>query len=211
MRTTRALAALFFALTLALAGCSNDDNDPSMRDGGHMRGGTSSTEHNDADVAFATEMIQHHAQALQMVDMTVGRDLDPDFEKLTIAIRDAQGPEIETMSDWLQDWDEEVPSTVRDHVNSHDGDGDGSMGHMGDTGMGMPGMMSQGDMDALADAPDAGFQSMWLAMMIEHHEGAIEMARTEQSEGKYEPAVELADDIEAAQSVEIETMRTLVP
>ena len=29
---------------------------------------------------------------------------------------------------------------------------------------------------------------MWLEMMIEHHEGAIEMAQDEQAEGVFQPA-----------------------
>ncbi len=208
MRITPALAALTLTLALGLAGCSDDDTvDSAMRDGTHMPDDSASTDHNNTDVAFATEMIQHHAQALQMVDMTVGRDLDPKFEELTVAIRDAQAPEIEAMSDWLQDWNEKVPSTVRDHVNSH---GTHDMEGMDDTGMGMPGMMSQDDMDQLADASDASFEDMWLSMMIEHHEGAIEMAELEQTEGEYAPAVELAKDIVASQSVEIDTMRALL-
>ncbi len=212
MRITPALTALTLTLTLGLAGCSNDDtNDSAMRDGTQMRDDSSATGHNNTDVEFATEMIQHHAQALQMVDMTVGRDLDPQFEELTVAIRDAQAPEIETMADWLQEWDEKVPSTVRDHVNSHGGGGmHGMDGMSDDTGMGMPGMMSEDDMDHLADASDASFEDMWLTMMIEHHEGAIEMAQLEQNEGEYAPAVKLADDIEASQSVEIDTMRALL-
>ena len=46
------------------------------------RPSVSATEHNDADVAFATDMIQHHAQALSMVDLTMGRDLDPEVQAL---------------------------------------------------------------------------------------------------------------------------------
>jgi uncharacterized protein (DUF305 family) len=51
---------------------------------------------------------------------------------------------------------------------------------------------------------------MFLTMMIEHHAGAIEMARTEQSEGENPEAVALADDIDVAQSAEIETMQGLL-
>ena len=36
---------------------------------------------------------------------------------------------------------------------------------------------------------------MFLEMMVEHHEGAIEMAKTEKADGKYGPATKLADDI----------------
>jgi uncharacterized protein (DUF305 family) len=47
-------------------------------------------------------------------------------------------------------------------------------------------------------------------MMIEHHEGAIEMAQTEQEAGEYSPAISLAEEIEAAQAAEIETMQALL-
>ena len=36
----------------------------------------------------------------------------------------------------------------------------------------------------LEDAPDAEFQTMWLAMMVEHHEGAVEMAKSETEDGQ---------------------------
>ena len=204
-RTTA--AALFLTLTTAgLAGCGGDD----------ASGGTPAAEHtaangdvyNDADVEFATEMIPHHADALVMVDMTQGRRLSPEFAQLTEDIREAQAPEIELMADWLTDWGEEVPETSRDHVNSHMGDGmgdgDGDMG-MGD-GMGM-------DPDDLAELRDSGasmFETMWMRMMIEHHEGAIEMARTEQDDGVFPAAIDLAESIETSQTAEIELMEELI-
>lgn len=208
-RARRATAAALF-LTLAsagLAGCGEDD----------ASGGTPTAEHtaangdvyNDADVEFATEMIPHHADALVMVDMTQGRELSPEFAELTEDIREAQAPEIELMADWLTDWGEEVPETSRDHVNSHMDDGmmgddDGDMG-MGD-GMGM-------DPDDLAELRDSGasmFETMWMRMMIEHHEGAIEMARTEQDDGVFPAAIDLAESIETSQTAEIELMEELI-
>lgn len=83
-------------------------------------------------MTFVTNMIQHNAQALAMVDLTMGRPLDPKMEQLAEAIRATQGPEIETMTDWLTDWDETVPETMRDHGNvGHDqGDVVGAMGGM---------------------------------------------------------------------------------
>ena len=56
---------------------------------------------NDADLAFATAMIPHHAQALVMVDMTQGRDLSPQMQQLTRTSRLPKRPEIELMVDWL--------------------------------------------------------------------------------------------------------------
>ncbi len=201
MRRFPAVAALTLALTLALTGCGSDDNPSSSSTATTL----STTEHNQADVDFATQMIQHHAQALSMVDLTVGRDLDPKAAALAEEIRQAQAPEIETMSDWLQEWGEEVPETVRDHANAH---GDGHSG--GDTGTDMPGMMSADDMAALEDASDAEFGDMWLEMMVEHHEGAVAMAGTEEADGKFKPAVSLAKEIQASQAAEIDTMKDLL-
>ena len=205
MRTTRALAALTLAAGLLLAGCGDDDA------GVDAGTANSRTDHNDADVAFASDMIQHHAQALAMVDLTVGRDLDAEVVLLAEAIRAAQAPEIETMTDWLSEWGEPIPATVNDHVNADDGDGDHDMEGMDqdDMGMDMPGMMSADEMSDLASASDAEFQGMFLTMMIEHHEGAIEMARDEQADGKYQPAISLAEQIESAQASEIELMRSV--
>jgi len=44
-------------------------------------------------------MIQHHAQALSMVDLTMDRRLDPEVQALADDIRAAQAPEIERMSE----------------------------------------------------------------------------------------------------------------
>lgn len=74
----------------------------------------------------------------------------------------------------------------------------------------MPGMMSADEMADLEKAKGAEFRRMWLEMLIEHHGGAIQMAQTEQSEGKYEPAVDLAEKIESAQHDEISTMQSLL-
>jgi hypothetical protein len=56
-------------------------------------------------------------------------------------------------------------------------------------------MMSSEDMDKLEKASGAEFDKMFLEMMVEHHEGAIEMAQTEKADGEYGPAAELANDV----------------
>jgi uncharacterized protein (DUF305 family) len=202
-RPARFLGTLALGLALTLTACGEDEptNDTSTQ--------VSETDHNEADVAFATDMIQHHAQALAMVDLTAGRPLDPEVRQLAEEIREAQGPEIETMSDWLQEWDEEVPATIRDHSNAgHDMEGMGDSMNGSDSDM--PGMMSGDDFDELENAPDADFQTKWLEMMIEHHEGAVEMAQDEQADGQYRPAVDLAGNVVDTQTAEIEQMKTLL-
>ncbi len=189
MRSRRTVAAV--AAVLTLAGCS----DPT--------GTSSGPGHNEADVDFAGDMIQHHAQALEMVDLTMGRDLDPEVEQLTEQIRDAQAPEIERMADWLEEWDEPVPATSRDHASEH-GSGHGALAED------MPGMMSAEAMQRLEDATGDEFQDLWLEMMIEHHEGAVEMAETQVEEGRNRRAIALAKEIIGAQEREIATMQDLL-
>lgn len=196
MRFPRVLAAVAVALTLTLAACGS---------GGDESDGKA---FNDADVDFASDMIQHHAQALEMVDLTLGRDLSPETAALTEEIRAAQAPEIERMADWLEDWGQPVPATSRDHANAHADEHGGSDGAAMDADM--PGMMSAEEMSALESAPDAEFEDLWLQMMVEHHQGAVEMAETEVDEGKHAKAVALAEDIVAAQEQEIATMQDLL-
>jgi len=50
---------------------------------------------------------------------------------------------------------------------------------------------------------------MWLAMMVEHHEGAVEMAKEEQQSGDNRQAIALAEQIEKAQLAEVATMNSL--
>lgn len=207
-RARRATAAALL-LTLATATLTACGDDTAGDAPAAERTAANGDVHNDADVEFATEMIPHHADALVMVDMTQGRDLSPELARLTEDIRAAQAPEIETMVDWLTAWGEDVPETSRDHVNSHTGshgedDGD-------DKGSGMGGMgMDPDDLAMLEAAQGNAFESMWLEMMIEHHEGAVEMAEAEQEDGLFADAVALAESIESSQAEEIELMEELL-
>jgi uncharacterized protein (DUF305 family) len=202
MTMTKYLIAVLLALTTSftLAACS-DDGEPDGDDtSAEVADGE---EFNSADVEFATDMIQHHAQALSMVDLTVGRDVSPELVELMEQIRMDQSMEIETMVDWLTDWDQPVPETVRDHANAH---GDGQMEMDSD----MPGVMSAEEMDRLEAAQGPEFEQLWLEMMIEHHEGAIAMAATENTEGEYPAALGLAETIVGAQEAEIEQMKAML-
>ena len=203
---TRALSALALTLVLGagLTACGDDTSDaPGKAE-------VSTTEHNDADVTFASDMITHHAQALSMVDLTLDRPLDPDVQALAEGIREAQGPEIETMADWLTGWGEDVPETMRDHVNGGH-DMDDMSDNMDDTDHDdMPGMMTADDVDELENASDTEFQDMWLEMMVEHHEGAVEMAQGEQEDGQFKDTVDLAGQVIETQTAQIDTMKELL-
>jgi uncharacterized protein (DUF305 family) len=182
-------------VALALAGCSTPKT------------GTTNAEFNDADVAFASGMIPHHQQAVVMSDWAVTRASDPKVKALAKRITAAQGPEITTMTSWLTAWDQPVPEPY-DASADH---GDHSM-QGGDMGMDMGGggMMSAEDMTKLEDARGAAFDREFLIQMIAHHEGAIAMAKDEVKSGSNPSALELAGQIEKAQSAEIAEMKGLL-
>ena len=185
--------ALTAAALLLLAGCGTTTDST-----------TSGSDHNAADVTFAQQMIPHHAHAVEMAEMALDRTQDPDLERLAQEVKDAQDPEIETMTGWLEDWDAEVPST--DAMMSG---GTGEMGEMGEM-EGMTGMMSGDEMGRLDDATGPTFDRMWLQMMVEHHEGAVDMARAEQADGENRAARRLAAAIEESQTAEIARMEKML-
>ncbi len=173
---TRIFAVLFTALTaLTLAACGSDPD------------------FNDADVAFVNGMIPHHRQAVEMAQMASGAGASPEVQDLADRIEAAQGPEIDTMTGFLEDWEQPVPDAS-------------DMGSMDD----MDGMMSDSDMQELMALSGAEFDERFLMMMIEHHTGAIADAQREQQDGQNADAIDLAEQIEAAQVEEIAEMEGLL-
>jgi uncharacterized protein (DUF305 family) len=197
--------AAIVALT-GLAGCAN--NDMSGMDHGSSSSApaapsastpsTSSTPaegpHNDADVMFASMMIPHHQQAIEMSDMILAKDgIDAAVTDLAKQIKDAQTPEINQMRGWLAGWGANPsPSGMSD------------MDHGGD------GTMSQADMDALHQATGSDAARLFLTGMVKHHEGAITMAKQEVANGENPEAKKLAESIITSQQAEIEKMNTLL-
>jgi hypothetical protein len=72
--------------------------------------GAAQDQQNEADVEFAQGMIVHHREALRMAELATGRSQNPQVQDLAERISAAQGPEIETMSGWLEQWGEDVPA-----------------------------------------------------------------------------------------------------
>lgn len=188
------LLALSIAPVIVLTACGASGSGVSKSMAPSSSVAASSGSHNQADVSFASDMIPHHGQAIEMAAMALQISKNPDVLKLATAIKAAQDPEIRTMSAWLKGWDQPVPSS--------------SIGAM--SGMDMKGMMSDADMSNLGKATGAEFDRMWLTMMTTHHKGAIDTANTELDNGKSPAATALAKAIVAGQSAEVTTMTELL-
>ncbi|WP_125776168.1 DUF305 domain-containing protein [Antribacter gilvus] len=169
-----------FTTVLGLAACGASAN----------TGG--SGEFNDADVMFAQMMIPHHEQAIEMSDLVGSKSgLDPEIAALAEQVKAAQAPEIDKLNAWLEEW------------GAAAGDMDG-MDH------GMDGMMSEDDLKALADADGTTAGDLFLEQMIDHHEGAVDMAETEVADGANAEAIAMAESIIESQTAEIEKMQSLL-
>ncbi|MDQ3305061.1 MAG: DUF305 domain-containing protein [Actinomycetota bacterium] len=192
----RLSTVLVAVVALFSAACGSDDTGGAIDQGD----ATAEASFNDADVAFAQGMIPHHQQAIEMSDMAAEKAESAEVKGLAAKIKDAQAPEIETMTGWLQSWDQPVPSGME-----MGGEG-GGMGGMN----GMSGMMSAEQMGMLEAASGPEFDQLFLTGMREHHAGAITMAEQELEMGEYPEAKELAQEIIDAQRTEIEEIDRLL-
>ncbi|KQM27524.1 MULTISPECIES: DUF305 domain-containing protein [unclassified Frigoribacterium] len=186
--TTRTLAiAASLTLGLTLASCST--NDSSSDAGSSASSSSAASAHDDQDVMFAQMMLPHHEQAVEMSDalLAKGDGVDPDVATLAEQIKAEQGPEIIQLASWLQGWGEPTES-----------------GHS------MSGMMSDSDMTDLdqASAKDAG--KLFLQQMVQHHEGAVDMARSEVDKGMNTDAVAMAKSIVSSQTEQITQMKDML-
>ncbi|MGN5236623.1 DUF305 domain-containing protein [Rhodococcus sp. SJ-3] len=200
-----AVSATALAVVFAAAACSDSGTDATATSSPATSSATTSAAeeaaaHNDADVMFAQMMLPHHAQAIEMSDMMlVKEDIPTEVTVLAEQIKAAQGPEIEQLESWLEQWGEPTLMPQEDH----------DMPGMDDNMSGMEGMMSEQDMQALADAQGTDAAQLFLTQMIAHHEGAVAMAQNEIDDGQFPDAVSMARAIVETQQQEIDTMRQL--
>jgi uncharacterized protein (DUF305 family) len=140
------------------------------------------------EIMFAQGMIPHHQQAIEMSNMALKNGASPEVKKLAKGIISAQEKEIAQLKYWLI-------ANKSSMTMEHD--------------MGMSGMLSKSDLNALKKLKGGKFDTAFLQAMIAHHKGALEMVAlldgTKNSEAK-----KIAIDIRSGQSAEITVMKKLL-
>jgi uncharacterized protein (DUF305 family) len=152
---------------------------------------------NPADVKFMQDMIEHHAQAVEMVELLQTRTSRASMRLLGKRIAMSQSSEIEMMRSWLTRRGETAPDP-----NAHDM-----------RGMTMAGMLSPQQMAALAAAKGADFDRLFLQGMIQHHRGALGMVSGLTSVPDAAEDAALSDfltNIVADQTAEIDRMNEML-
>ncbi|WP_328890486.1 DUF305 domain-containing protein [Streptomyces sp. NBC_00316] len=145
---------------------------------------------NSADFRYVQQMIQHHAQAVELTGLVPSRASSGAVKRLAERISAAQKPEIGAMEGWLTHHGGRKPQSGHDHA-------------------GMPGMATQAQLQQLRAAKGKAFDELFLKLMITHHQGAVTMATEALSEGNNVQVEEMAGDVVAQQTVEIDRMRAL--
>ncbi|KUM87308.1 MULTISPECIES: DUF305 domain-containing protein [Streptomyces] len=146
---------------------------------------------NSADVSYARMMIAHHAQALELTELAPQRAESVKLKALAERISAAQGPEIDAMRAWLKEYGQSEKSDAHAHAR-------------------MPGMATEAQLEKLRAAKGKAFDELFLTLMITHHEGAITMATDVKGQGNNIRIEEMADDVVAQQTSEINRMRNML-
>jgi uncharacterized protein (DUF305 family) len=152
-RVAAVLAGVAAALLLSSCSSSSSDGDADHPQSDQPVITGQPAGYNADDVAFATNMIPHHKQAVELSAMVPDRSTNAELVALANQISAAQQPEINVMKVFLVQWNEN-PDTNSGHA-----------GH-GNT---MQGMVDAATMTKLQSLNGAEFDKLWLESMISHH------------------------------------------
>lgn len=169
----------------------------------------------DFDQEWLQEMVMHHAMAVMMARPVAERAEHPELQGQAQAIVDDQTREIAVMRGWLKVWygiDMSDPLAMMEQM--HAGampKGDTPM--HGDTPMTAEPIPHTGMMDMMmsmmndyATLPARRLEAVFMSLMIRHHEGAVAMAREAVDQAVHPEVKDLATQIIAGQSAEIDQM-----
>jgi uncharacterized protein (DUF305 family) len=149
----------------------------------------------EADVRFMQGMIAHHAQAIYMSRMAAGHGANARVLKFANKIDQSQIAEIRLMQQWLRRNNQAAPDTSSWRT------------------MQMPGMLTAAQLKSLDAAQGVEFDREFLALMIQHHEGALKMVSdlfATPLAGQDVDVSVFANDVQTVQTAEIGTMHAML-
>lgn len=157
-----------------------------------------------ADVEFMQGMIMHHSQAVEMTALIPSHTDNKDLRLLGAKISSSQSDEIKFMQRWLAARGEPLTMPMPD-MRAMD------MSHQSMALM--PGMLSPEQMEALGKAKGTEFDRLFLAGMIQHHNGALIMVKDlfdTAGAGQDATLFDFATDVDSGQRAEIRIMQAML-
>ena len=157
-----------------------------------------------ADVEFMQGMIMHHEQAVEMTALIASHTENKELRLLGARISSSQSDEIRFMKRWL---------AARGEALSVVMPGMPGMDMAGEPMPLMPGMLTPAQMEALRKAKGAEFDRLFLTGMIQHHGGALTMAKDlfdTAGAGQDAELFNFATDVDSGQRAEIRIMQTML-
>jgi uncharacterized protein (DUF305 family) len=148
-------------------------------------------------------MIMHHAQAVEMTALIESHTQNKDLRTLGARISHSQSDEISFMKRWLTTRGEPTTQPMHDMPGMD----------MSSHSMLMPGMLTKKQMEALKKAKDQEFDQLFLAGMIQHHNGALTMVKDlfeTAGAGQDAELFNFATDVDSGQRAEIRVMQTML-
>lgn len=134
------------------------------------------------DRKFMTEMVSHHAMAVDMAEMAVEKATHPELKQTAAEIVRTQTAEIKRMKRWSKRW---YGVTARPRMTERD----------------------MRDMRELEDASGAEFELRFMSLMTVHHTIAIERARIATRCARHPQLRRMARGIVRAQQREVKQFR----
>jgi uncharacterized protein (DUF305 family) len=138
-----------------------------------------------ADARFVAAMLPHHRLGLEMIELGSPLVTDVEVRRLIFEMSGYHTHELHELEHLLEQWDATEATDV-------------------------PGWISPERLADVTTLPGLELDIGWLELMVEHHEGAIALARDALADGTDPTVRRLAEQVLAVQVPEVEEMTGLI-
>jgi uncharacterized protein (DUF305 family) len=147
--------------------------------------------HNDADLAFAHNMLAHSSQTRAMVAMVASNSTDPRLIAFAERLASEQRSDVAACTAWLLQWgaDPHAQNNMRSSL---------------------PGMVPRQTLDELQSLRGSQFDKLWLQTMIGNQQGGLQMAAVETSSGENLDAMAYAKSLITTGQTDIAEMKRML-
>ncbi|MEV6428938.1 DUF305 domain-containing protein [Nocardia sp. NPDC051463] len=169
------------------------------------------------DTGFSQDMSAHHAQAVDMAGVALIGSTDNDVRRLAYDILTTQQAQLGRLQGWLQLWGKSMQDVdgymgwmTEPAGGGHDHVGGPAGRPMSGPMPTMPGMATNAEMTALRQATGPALDTMFLQLMLRHHQGGMSMIRYAAEHAETTAVRSLASTMETTQRGEAQLMTTML-